>query len=538
MSTNGLMHTMVPFVMMGLYILVVFFLSWHTAAKSRRRAQNGSTFEDFYTGGKTMNAVTVALVTIVTFYSGTTFTGRVGFYYNFGVVGLTSIFTSTFAGVVMYFLSEKIWPLSKKYHLSTLSDLLEFRYQSQALKTMTAVTIVCFNIVWLVSEIRTLGLTVNVASGGQISQAAGSALMFAIIIFYVCTGGVHSVAAVDSFSAAVMVGGSLVVLCAIVGKLFGGNPFEMMREGANAAPGLLTIASGNAYSYPYWISNVVLGSIVMLVYPSNYMSICMAKSVKSVKRSSLITAVSGLWLVIYAVIAMAALGLNARGIAIQNPESALLEMTSYMKSGFLLGLVTTFILAASMGTLDSTLLSLSALLSNDVVWNIGRMRRKEPCIGVTPSEDGKEGKGQRISEVLLTRILVVALGIVAYLMSLSQLPLLVVLVNYAMSGLVQIVPSTVLGLYWKKSTRTAALVSMPLGVVSMLLLDYYAKNIYVSPDGSPFFGGFMVAIIALALNIVVFVLVSLATCKKYYGEKKEMAMVCEAFFTENREDWS
>lgn len=532
MGSEGLLKSTVPFIMMGIYILLIFWLSMKTVTKKEKKAEGTiGGFENFYTGGRSMNAMTVALVTIVTFYSGTTFTGRVGFFYNFGVVALTSVFVSTFAGVVMYFLSEKIWPISQKYHLSTLPDLLEFRYQSKMVKAVTALIIICFNIVWLVSEVRTLGLIVNLASGDRISQAAGSAIMLMIVILYVCTGGVRSVAAVDSFSATIMTGASFIVLCAIVGRFFGGDPISIFLEGAAAAPELMTINAEGAYSYPYWISNIVLGSIVMFVYPSNYMSICMAKSVKAVKRSSLITALSGLWLVIYAVIAMAALGLNARGIMIHNPESALLEMVSYMNSSLLLGLVTTFILAASVGTLDSTLISLSALLSNDIIWNFWQIKKGAPCIG----SDGYQGTlveecSGKISKLSLTRIIVFLLGTTAYMLSLSRLPLLVILVNYAMSGMVQIIPTAVFGLYWKKSTPIAALVAMPVGVVSMLMLDYYANNIYFSADGKPFFGGFMVAIIALLLNAVIFIIISLVTKKKYDSEENALNKVCSVFF--------
>ena len=36
------------------------------------------------------------------------------------------------------------------------------------------------------------------------------------------------------------------------------------------------------------------------VYPSNFMSICLAKDVREVKKSSLATSASGIWLSIYA----------------------------------------------------------------------------------------------------------------------------------------------------------------------------------------------------------------------------------------------
>lgn len=59
---------------------------------------------------------------------------------------------------------------------------MELRYQSRWVKFFVSLIIVCFNIIWLITEIRTLGLAVNLASGGAIATEIGSAIAFAIII--------------------------------------------------------------------------------------------------------------------------------------------------------------------------------------------------------------------------------------------------------------------------------------------------------------------------------------------------------------------
>ena len=210
MENVQLIKSPIPFIMMLVYIAVVMVMAWYQGfSKMARERKKNQTFEDYMTAGKSRNAVIVFLITIVTFYSGTTFTGRVGFFYNFGVAGLGSVIVCSATGMVMFFLSEKVWPIAKKYRLSTLPDIMELRYQSRWVKFFVSLIIVCFNIIWLITEIRTLGLAVNLASGGAIATEIGSAIAFAIIILYVATGGVHSVSMVDSFSACVMLGGSL-----------------------------------------------------------------------------------------------------------------------------------------------------------------------------------------------------------------------------------------------------------------------------------------------------------------------------------------
>lgn len=531
MEVSGLMKTPVPFIMMGLYILAIVVLSYRTVLAAKLKRNNTKqNFEDFYTGNKSMPAIVVGLLTIVTFYSGTTFTGRVGFFYNYGVVALTTLFSSVASGVIMFFLAEKVWPISKKYHCSTLSDLLEFRYQSRYIKLLTAVIIVSFNIIWLITEIKTLGIIVNIASGGMISAMAGSGVMFAIIIAYVCTGGVRSVAAVDSFSSVIMLVGSVAAVVFIIVQFYQGDMSAMFAASLSESPKLWTVSNEGVYGYTYWFSSVVVSTIVMLVYPSNYMSICMGKSVRAVKKASLAAALSGPWLFIYGIIAAAAIGLGTKGITIQNPEAALLEMISYSGNGLMLGVVTTTVLAASLGTLDSTLISLSGILSNDIYVNIWNIRNRNACIGAAV-EDGRRANGKEAKaggDVLITRFFILLLGGMAFILSLKQLPLLVLMANYASNGLLQIVPAVIGGMYWKKATPRAAAVSMISGTGFYLLLDTVKNVVY---NGSPdFMGGFFLGLPALLFGGVIFVIVSELTYRNVYADMRKYEKVYGAFF--------
>lgn len=177
-----LIKSPIPIIMMVIYIAIVIWMAWYQGfSKKALERKKNQTFEDYLTGGKSRNAVIVFLITCVTFYSGTTFTGRVGFFYNFGVAGLNSVITCAATGLVMYFLSEKVWPIAKKYRLSTLPDIMELRYQSRYVKMLVSLIIVCFNIIWLITEIRTLGLAMNLASGGTLPIVVGSAIAFTMV---------------------------------------------------------------------------------------------------------------------------------------------------------------------------------------------------------------------------------------------------------------------------------------------------------------------------------------------------------------------
>lgn len=522
-------NSMLPMLMMALYIGIVFIMAYAKGfSKKAKLRKQQQTFEDYMTGGKSRNAVVVALITVVTFYSGTTFTGRVGFFCNYGVASLAVVVTCSSVGVVMYFFSEKIWPLVKKYHLSTLADVMELRYQSRIVKLIVALITVGFDIIWLITEIRTLGYAMNIASGGVVSINVGSAIAFAIIILYVSTGGVASVSLIDSFSAIVMLVGSLIVLLYLVGYFFDGDWSDVFVSAQSVNENIFVLKPNSDFGIPYWFSNVVLGTLVMLVYPSNFMGICLAKNTREVKKSSIATAFSGIWLGIFGLFGALVLGTMAKGVPVSDPQAGILELCSAAGAPLLLGIVCTFVFAASLGTLDSTLISLSGVVSNDIFTNLTDLKRNVPCIGA--EGDDQERLLARTTrnagnEVLRTRVIVLILGIIAFAFSLTDLPLLAILADVATNGYTMVVPVIVLGLFWKKATPQGAIASMI--TTELIFIVVYAL-------GVRYIFGYFLGIPLLVLGFLIEIIVSLITQKDFYENHIAQHGIFEDFFDKKR----
>lgn len=512
----------IPFIMIAGYVCIVLGLSYK-ATISKRLLGRTQTFEDFYTGNKSFSTLTVALVTLVTFYSGSTFTGRIGYTFNNGVAALSVIPSCAMAGVFMYFLAEKIWPLAKKYRLSTLADLLELRYQNRSIKTIIATTIVCFNIIWLILEIRTLGYVTNIASGGLITGTIGSLIGFSIIILYVMTGGVKSVASVDSFSSALVLVFSFGAFLYILGSFYHGSVINVFEVARNAAPAKMVFDTSGEFGWKFWLSIMIIDTPTGFIYPANFMMICMGKDTKTIKKSAMFTALSGSWLILVIILGFAAFGLSTMGYTIKNPESSLIEMATFLGSPFLVGVVATFIFAAALGTLDSTLIGLSGLISNDIIGNIKQIKAKEPLIGALG--DSSEVINERVTknshkEVLRARFTILALGITAFCLSLFNLPIMMLMIALASGGLIQAAPIIAGGLYWKKSTPIAGISGLAVGLITYIYWQTTGLDL----------GGLYVSVPAIILNIIIFVSVSLLTHKKYYAERPQFDKILPDFF--------
>lgn len=430
--------------MIGAYFLCLIFLT----LKSPKAAKNVS-FEDFYTGSKSMGAIVVGLVMLVTYYSGTTWSGWTGFTALNGMFGAYVIPYGVSAAVGMYLLASKIWPLGKEFGLSTLADLYELRYRSTGLKIMTGAIGAVMNVTWITMEIVTIGYIIKIATGGQISSAMGSLIGVVFMTAYTLWGGIKSVSSVNTFQSALMVIGAIGVILYVVFYNYGSisNMFEIALK-LNPNSFILT---GDGIQ-GQWFSFVLLCSIGVLCYPSLYLKMYLGKNTNEIKKSAIFNAAGGFWCVLIIFGGFAIISYQTvSGVVIDNAEEGLLLILQQSGNSFMFGLACIFILAACMGTVDGTLLAISGILSSDVISGFKKISRKEPPIGepnYTPS-----AASQSDNVVLWTRIIVVIIAICAYVITLFNLPLLVLIAMINYQGIAQLFIPMVGAVLWKKATK-------------------------------------------------------------------------------------
>ena len=158
----------IPLIMLAIYFVIIIVLTLRTP-----KSGSGN-FEDFMTGSKSMGAIVVGLVMMVTYYSGSTWTGWIGFA---GINGAFAGYVIPYGfctGLGMYALAKRLWPLGKQYQLSDCGDIYELRYQSKLLKTIAGLTGAVLNTTWITMELVTIGYIIKACSGGAISTAVGS----------------------------------------------------------------------------------------------------------------------------------------------------------------------------------------------------------------------------------------------------------------------------------------------------------------------------------------------------------------------------
>lgn len=489
--------------MIGLYFLVIIVLTLRTPKTTK-----SSTFEEFYTGSKSMGAVVVGLVMLVTYFSGSTWTGWTGFTASFGVFGAYCIPYSVSAGVIMYLIAGKVWPLGKKYQLSTLADLYELRYRSTGLKILSGAIGAIMNVTWITMEIVTIGYIINIATSGTVSNAVGSLIGVIFMAGYTLWGGVKSVSSVNTFQSVLMVVGSIAVVAFLIYSNYGSisHMFEIV---AQVAPESLTLPGpGGTGTDAQWFSFVFLCSIGVLCYPSLYLKMYLGKSTNEVKKSAIFNAAGGFWSITFILAGFAIIAYpTVSGLTISNPEEGMLLMLQNSGNMFIFGLTCIFILAACMGTVDGTLLSISGILASDVLEGFRRIGRKEPPVG-EPGYVRKNEAANSTKVVFQTRVIIVVIAVCAYLITLFDLPLLVLVAMINYQGIAQLFIPLVGAVLWKKATKTGAYAGLISGFGMTIVLMVAGIN--------P--GGLLPGVPGVAVGATAFILVSLATYKPQLPE--------------------
>ena len=152
------------------------------------------------------------------------------------------------------------------------------------------------------------------------------------------------------------------------------------------------------------------------------------------------------------------------------------------------------VLGSAMSTTDSVLLVATSTVIRDIYQRIILARRARS--GNLGADDES-----KINFVKISRFATIVIGVIVLLLSLKPVPFITLLMIFVVSGFWILTVPLTFGLYWKKATRSGAIVSIVSGVITLLVIYFLKTN----PMG---FAPYVTAVIVSATSMVV---VSLAT---------------------------
>ncbi len=461
-----------------LTILIYFAIGTVVAVIARRGLKRN--MADFFLANRTLNGIIAALTYSATTYSAFMLVGLAGFTYTGGVGawGFELIYLSGL--VLVAFFGPRFWLAGKKFNYISPAEMLGDRYESKALAVITAVASVIFLIPYSAVQLIGIGTLLEGMSGGSISFISGLVLATVIAISWAWIGGMRSVAWTDSLQALMMVIVSTLSVFFIVYRSFGGFG-ELFGTLENQVPEWLAVPGPGFFNFKPFLGLSLPWFFFSLSNPQVSQRLFVPRSLSHMRIMVMGFLVFGF---IYTLISIL-WGFSARILLPGLPSAdlatpALLASTHVPQSLALL--IMLGITAAAISTINSIILTLSSMVSRDILAKIN--------IRIT---------GEK--ELALGKIFVPIFAAAAFLFATLRLDLIVILSVASSAGLLVTVPPIAGTFFWKRGTAGGAIA----GIIAGGVIAFWFQFGDIRPLG--WWPGIWSGIVSSSL----FILVSLLT---------------------------
>lgn len=425
-----------------IYAAIALYFIFGTIVAVLARRGMGKGVAEFFLANRTIGGFVAALTYSATTYSAFMLVGLAGLTYRGGVgaLGFELIYLSGL--VLVAFFGPRFWLVGKKYNYITPTELLGDRYQSNSLGIIAAVASVIFLIPYSSVQLIGIGALLEGLSGGAIPFMAGVVVAAIFAVTWAWIGGMRSVAWTDSLQALVMIIVATGSVLFIVYRAFGGfgNMFATLET---QYPAWLTVPGPGFFNARSFVGLSMPWFFFCLSNPQVSQRLFIPKSLGHMRTMMIGFLVFGF---IYTLISII-WGFSARlllpDLAIADDATPYLLALDIVPAAIAL-FVLLGITAAAISTVNSIILTLSSMVSRDVV------KRINPNI----DED---------FELLVGKVFIPLFTIAIFFFATLRLGLIAVLSVASSAGLLVMVPSLIGAFFWKRGTAAGAITSIIAG---------------------------------------------------------------------------
>ena len=446
-------------------------------------AITSKTSEDYFVAGRSIGTWVFVLAATATSFSGWTFVGHPGKILTDGLpYAFASFYALTIPFTGVLFLRRQ-WVLGRVYNYVTPGEMYSDYYGGNSMRALTVLVAFLFSVPYLGIQLRASGALFNVLTDGLISTNLGMILLSTVVVIYVASGGLKSVAYVDCAQAILLALG-IIVLGVITIKWIGG--WNLFTEGI----GVLVkndLISGNRLTLQGFSSRVAMpGSIQIVSSGSNAVGgvwtgmMCMTymfalmgiqsspafsmwayanKTSKPFRWQQVVASsiVIGIILFTFTIIqGMGADVLVLNGIFETISDSTLVpKLINLMSESapWLVGLLAVCALAAMQSTGSAYMSTFSAMITRDIYKNY---------IDEEVTEDRQKFIG---------RLFVVVVAVAALVVAIVSTDALVMLGGLAVAYGFQMYPALFGNLYCKWVSKTGVTMGLIAGLLAVTLTD-------------------------------------------------------------------
>lgn len=486
-----MLNQSVIWISLALYMAFLAGVAITVTIKEKRAAANSSGLTATVKAPVLIMTYVASLMSTWVFFAGPGAYYRGGFVYFISELSYIALFP-----IIAHFTMNKVWLVNKAMGNSfvTPADFYDARFKSPALRVVLATIFLIASFPYITSVLVAIANACQYATGGNISYQMAVIVIGLIMTIFMMTGGTKSAATADMFQGLAIIAMLWVIVIACILGLGdqGGLLGAINNLWQNVQPG----AQYNFFEYPgpnSWVSyaarfgypfSCAIGWTIMLPHVfvrSGYFGDSMESQRKLTFAGPILQAVVWAGTMLLGLVGLAMLpGLTSSESELIIPymiNNVIVHMNPMLAKALM---VAFFVgsMAVGLSTANAFLSVSTGIIYNDFIKKTFHI------------------KVQRENTVV--RTITAVIGLTSLLFALDPPDLIFTLIMFAIAIVMPLLPILIFGIYWKRATKQAAIISAVVGTV-LVLLTYFVWDIGGSWYGFFGFLGSTVCMVVVSL---------------------------------------
>ncbi len=432
-------------------------------------SKKNSNTDDFYLGGRKLGPFVTAMSAEASDMSSYLLMGLPGLAYLSGLADVGWTVIGLAAGTYLNWLivSKKIRRYSNAIGAITIPDFFAKRYgdKKNILTAIAAVIIIIFFIPYTASGFSACGKLFSTLFG--MNYMIAMIISAVIIVTYCAFGGFLAVSTTDLVQSIIMT----IALFIVIG--FGtvqAGGISTVIENAKVLPGYLsftqTYSASTGTASPYTPLTILSTLAWGLGYFGMPHILLRFMAIEDEEKLSLSRRIASIWVVISMTIAIligiVGYGMSAAGVipALEDSETVIIEISGFLSKfgifpALIAGVIMAGILAATMSTADSQLLTAASSISQNIMQDFFGIKLKEK------------------TAMTIARITVVAIAVISIFLAKDPNSSVFKVVSFAWAGFgATFGPVVLCALFWRRSNKWGALAGMLSGGIMIFVWKF------------------------------------------------------------------
>lgn len=456
----------------GCYFLVVLIIGWLAFKRSQH------TLEDYFLGGRKARTVVLFMALFGTNITPFALMATPGLAYHqgIGVFGYNAAIAVIGIPITFWLIGYPAWKAARRLGAITPAELFSRRLHSPLLGQIMFLVFMIYTLPYMVTAVSGVGLAFEVLSENSLDFDSAAAGILLVTAVYTALGGMRATMWTNVFQGSMFLLFILTAFTLIASDL--GGPVEATDRVRVIAPELLARQRIPAFEPGAWTSWSIIMAMTVIAFPHMLVRVFAAKDGAALKNACRTYPLA--MVLLWGPVVMIGIWGAAEfpDLVGKESERILPLMVQAHLGPVLQGLALASILAAVMSTLDAQLLTLSSMLTRDV------LRKLMP------------GLGER-RELLCGRVFLALLMLAVYMIVISKPASIFELARLSFSGYVTLVPTMFLTFHWRRFDAKAAIASILVGNACLVLaVNDLLPSIGLMPGAWGFVAAALVALLA------------------------------------------